>query len=47
MSTITTRRPGRKRKAPSWPLGNYKAHYTLERDGKMLVEKEFSFSLVR
>ena len=38
---------GRKRSVPSWPLGNYKARYTLERDGKMLVEKEFSFSLVR
>ena len=38
---------GRKRKVPSWPLGNYKARYTLERDGKVLLEKEFSFSLVR
>lgn len=38
---------GKRRTAPSWPLGNYKASYTLRRDGKMLIEKEFSFSLVR
>jgi hypothetical protein len=38
---------GRKRSVPSWPLGNYKARYRLEREGKVLIEKEFSFSLVR
>ncbi len=38
---------GRKRDTPSWPLGNYKARYTLERDGKVILEREFSFSLVR
>ncbi|MBU6156780.1 MAG: peptidoglycan DD-metalloendopeptidase family protein [Alphaproteobacteria bacterium] len=38
---------GRKRDTPSWPLGNYKARYTLKRDGKVILEREFSFSLVR
>jgi len=38
---------GRKRETPSWPLGNYKARYTLKRDGKVILEREFSFSLVR
>lgn len=38
---------GRKRTVPSWPLGKYVAHYTLQRRGKTLVDKEFTFSLVR
>lgn len=38
---------GRKRDIPSWPLGNYRARYTLERDGRLLIDREFSFSLVR
>ncbi|MEQ1753687.1 MAG: M23 family metallopeptidase [Micropepsaceae bacterium] len=38
---------GRKRTVPSWPLGKYIAHYTLERKGKTLIDKEFSLSLVR
>jgi hypothetical protein len=38
---------GRKRDTPSWPLGNYKARYTLERNGKVILDREFSFSLVR
>jgi hypothetical protein len=38
---------GRRRETPSWPLGNYKARYTLKREGKVILEREFSFSLVR
>lgn len=38
---------GRKRTVPSWPLGKYKAHFTLKRKGKLLIDREFSFSLVR
>lgn len=38
---------GRRRDTPSWPLGNYKARYTLKRDGKLILDREFSFSLVR
>lgn len=38
---------GRKRDIPSWPLGNYNARYTLARDGKIILERDFSFSLVR
>jgi murein DD-endopeptidase MepM/ murein hydrolase activator NlpD len=38
---------GRKRTVPSWPLGNYKAHFSLKRKGKVLIDREFSFSLVR
>lgn len=38
---------GRKRSVPSWPLGKYKAHFTLKRKGKVLIDHDFSFSLVR
>ena len=38
---------GRKRTVPSWPLGKYMAHYTLKRNGKTLIDREFSLSLVR
>lgn len=38
---------GRKRTGPSWPLGNYLAHYTLKRNGRTLIDREFSFSLAR
>jgi murein DD-endopeptidase MepM/ murein hydrolase activator NlpD len=38
---------GRKRTVPSWPLGKYKAHFTLKRKGEVIVDREFSFSLVR
>lgn len=38
---------GRRRDTPSWPLGNYKARYTLKREGKVILDREFSFSLVR
>jgi len=38
---------GRKRTGPSWPLGKYKAHFTLKRKAQVIVDHEFSFSLVR